>query len=334
MSSVQKKRLSTRLKIFITILLILTVLSVSLASTVFIIAEKENRSSNSVFYEGLLNVALCTKTDEQAIFKELENQKIKNKDYHVPKIYSTLYGFTLDTFQGTEVCVFNKEAKNTVMYLHGGAFIYQPLIFHFDFCRRLSETLNVKVVMPVYPKAPNYTYETIIPYCYDFYLSLLEDTAAENIVFMGDSAGASLIMSLSQYIYDNDTVQPKDIFAFSPCLDITLSNEDIAAYAPLDPMLNVFSLQIKMRTYVGEGNSDNPYISPYYCDFAVLPTMTIFVGGHEIFLPDCKKLNEELSTKDISVNYYEFPYMNHVFAIFPMEESTQCIQIVKNIWGV
>lgn len=329
-----RKRLSTKSKICITILLILTVLSVSLASTVFVIAEKENRSPNSVFYEGILNVALCTKTDEQASYKELNKQKLKNEDYHVPKIYASLYGFTLDTFQDTEVCVFNKDAENTVMYLHGGAFIYQPLIFHYDFCKRLSETLNVKIVMPIYPKAPSYTYETIIPYCYDFYLSLLENTSAENIVFMGDSAGATLIMSLSQYIYDNETAQPKDIFAFSPCLDITLSNKDIATYAPLDPMLNVRDLQIKIDTFVGEGDYKSPYISPYYCDFAVLPTITIFVGGHEIFLPDCAKLNEELKAKDIALNYYEFPFMNHTFAIFPMAESAQCIQIIKTIWGI
>lgn len=329
-----KQRLSKKSKILIAALLVVTVISVSLASTVLIVADKQDRSPTSLFYESILHIALSKSASEKSSNKDLEKAFAKNEDYHVPKIYSSLYGFNIDSFQGFEVCVFNKDAENTVMYMHGGAFIYQPLVFHYDFCKRLSEKLNVKVVMPVYPKAPKYTYETILPFCYDMYLSLLENTSEDNIVFMGDSAGATIIMSLSQYLYDNNTVQPKEIFAFSPCLDITLSNDDIDNYASLDPMLNRQDLQVKIASFVGEGDTDSPYVSPFYCDFAMLPTMSVFVGGHELFLPDCRMLNDDLISKEIALNYYEFPYMNHTFAIFPMKESNDCIQIIKGIWGI
>lgn len=330
----EKKHLSKKAKIAVSVLLILAIVAISLASTILIIADKQDRSSTSLFYESILSAVLSTKTDEQGSYKDIEKSRKKNEDYKTPKIYSTLYNFDIATFQDTEVCVFNKGSKSTVLYLHGGAFIYQPLIFHYDFCKRLAKELDVTIFMPVYPKAPNYTYDTIISYCADYYLSLLEFSAAEDIVFMGDSAGATLIMCLSQYLYDNEIPQPKEIFAFSPCIDLSLTNDDIPAYQSLDPMLNIRDIQIKLAAYVGEGSYENPYINPYYCDFAMLPTMTVFVGGHEIFLPDCKKLNEELSEVGIDLNYYEFPYMNHTFSIFPMPESKECMMIIKDIWGI
>lgn len=329
-----KRRISKKSKVLIAVLLVVTVISVSLASTVLIVADNQDRSSTSLFYEAILHIAISNSATEKSSYRDLEKARAKNEDYHVPKIYASIYGFDIEHFQDSEVCVFNKDAENTVMYLHGGAFIYQPLVFHYDFCKRLSEELNVKIVMPIYPKAPNYTYETVLPFCYDMYLSLLENTSEDNIVFMGDSAGATIIMSLSQYLYDNDTVQPKEIFAFSPCLDITLSNDDIDNYASLDPMLNRQDLQIKISSFVGDGDTSSPYVSPFYCDYDLLPTMTVFVGGHELFLPDCRMLNDDLISKDIAFNYFEFPYMNHTFAIFPMRESNECIQIIKGIWGI
>ena len=69
------------------------------------------------------------------------------------------------------------------------------------------------------------------------------------------------------------------------------TNEDIATYQPLDPMLNVRDIQIKIAAYIGDGSYESPYVTPYYCNFEVLPTMTIFVGQREIFLPDCKNIS-------------------------------------------
>ena len=330
----EKKRLTKKAKIAVTVLLLLAIIAISLASTILIIADKQGRSSTSLFYESILSMVLSTKTDEQGSYQDLEKSRKKNEDYKTPKIYSSLYGFDIETFQNTEVCVFNKGKEKTVLYLHGGAFIYQPLIFHYDYCKRLAQELDVTIFMPVYPKAPNYTYETVIDYCADYYLSLLDTILPENIVFMGDSAGATLIMCLSQYLYDNNVAQPAEIFAFSPCIDPKLTNEDIATYQPLDPMLNVRDIQIKIAAYIGDGSYESPYVTPYYCNFEVLPTMTIFVGQREIFLPDCKKLYNELTQSGIDLNYYEFPYMNHTFAIFPMPESSECIIIIKDIWGI
>lgn len=332
---VQKRNFNKKRIIAVAILLTLCLVSLSLTGTILIIAQKQHRSSTSLFYESVLKVVLVTKDSVEGSYEDIEECRERNKDYTVPKIYPTLYNFDITTFNGFEVCVFGDEnAQNTVLYLHGGAFMYQPLVFHYDYCKRLADTLGVKVYMPVYPKVPNYNHDFIMEFFYDYYLSLLQNISHENIVFMGDSAGATMIILLSQYLYDNNIPQPKEIFAFSPCSDTSLTNEELNSYSDLDPMLNLQNMQIKIGEFTGDTDPFDPSVNPYYCDFANLPTITAFVGGHELFLPDCRRLKDKLKAQDIPFNYYEYPMMNHTFAIFPMEESAECMGIIKNIWGI
>ncbi len=331
----QKRGLTKKKKILIAVLLTICVVCVLLAGTILIVANNQRRSATSLFYESVLNVVLAEKDSEEGSYKDIEKCREINENYKVPKIYQALYGFEITEFNGFEVCVFGDiNATNTVLYLHGGAFIYQPLVFHYDYCKRLANTLGVKVYMPVYPKVPNYTNDYILQYVSDYYVSLLEKNSNENIVFMGDSAGATMVILLSQFLYEQNIPQPKEIFSFSPCADISLTNEDINNFAEFDPMLNLQDMRIKIGAFVADTDPNDPGVNPFYCDFANLPTITVFVGGHEIFVADCRRLNEKLKEENIAFNYYEFPMMNHTFSIFPMEESAQCMEIIKGIWGI
>lgn len=333
--SEQKRRLSKKSIIAISILLVVCVVCLSLASAVLIIAQKQNRSSTSLLYESVLSLVLAEKDSAEGSYKDIETCRKKNENFTVPKIYETLYGFETTQFNGFQVCVFGKEdAKNTVLYLHGGAFMYQPLVFHYDYCKRLADNLGVRVYMPVYPKVPNYTHDFILQYVCDYYVSLLENIPSENIAFMGDSAGATMVILLSQLLYEKGIAQPKEIFSFSPCADTSLVNEDIKNFSELDPMLNYQDMQIKIGAFVGDTDPNDPSVNPYYCDYANLPTITVFVGGHELFVADCRRLNDKLKEENIPFNYYEYPMMNHTFAIFPMEESNECMGIIKDIWGI
>lgn len=63
---------------------------------------------------------------------------------------------------------FRHEAKHKILYLHGGYNTLQPSPFHWRLLDKLAlNTLN-EVVLPIYPKAPEYhledTYQAIKKY--------------------------------------------------------------------------------------------------------------------------------------------------------------------------
>lgn len=180
--------------------------------------------------------------------------------------------------------------------------------------------------MPIYPKAPDNDYMAVMEWLFNFY-----DSVGGASTFIGDSSGAAIMLSFSQYLYDRGKEVPKNMIAISPVLDITLSNPQIADYAPLDPMLNQADLARKMATYLADGDPTDPYASPMYCDYSVLGKLTIITGTHEILYPDTKLLDEKLTALNIEHNYCVFENQNHTFAIYPITERTVVLNYLKKI---
>lgn len=58
-------------------------------------------------------------------------------------------------FNGTQVfTIGNKNAKNTILYIHGGAYVNELNYQHLLYCFMLSRKVDAYVIVPVYPLAP------------------------------------------------------------------------------------------------------------------------------------------------------------------------------------
>ena len=83
-----------------------------------------------------------------------------------------------------------KRGKLRILYLHGGGYINQPSPFHWRFISKLVEETELEFIVPIYPKAPEYTYIEAYEETLKLYKEMLKD--GENIVIAGDSAGGGL----------------------------------------------------------------------------------------------------------------------------------------------
>lgn len=105
-------------------------------------------------------------------------------------------------FEGMQTFIWNDKydpKQKIIYYLHGGAYLNQPISYHFKAINNIAKKLDAKVVFPIYPKLPRYTYKDTLPKVYDLYCSLLKQTPAKNITLMGDSAGGGLALGLASY---------------------------------------------------------------------------------------------------------------------------------------
>ncbi|GBG94265.1 hypothetical protein LFYK43_07240 [Ligilactobacillus salitolerans] len=226
------------------------------------------------------------------------------------------------------------NSKNQVIfYVHGGGYWEQPTIAHFATIHRLSTELGLRVIMPIYPKAPAYNAYDAYDMVLKSYLSLLNEQQVDSakIIFIGDSAGAGLILALLQRLRDKHLPLPQQAFLLSPWLDITNSNGQMAKIQPVDPMLDLSNLKLLGKYYAGDLEPRDPLVSPLYGDSAALPPIYVFTGDHDILNADAVKFQQMANKKGWNVTTFYYHAMSHVFSLFPTPEGLDSLKRIVRI---
>jgi acetyl esterase/lipase len=217
--------------------------------------------------------------------------------------------------------------QKVILYIHGGAWTNQPLISHWKFMDKMAQSLNAKIIAPIYPKVPHFNYKHTYPKLLNLYKEILGTVESpKQLTIMGDSSGGNISLGLAYLLKMNNLSQPKDIILLSACVDMVLDNPLIPEYEKKDPMLSVGGMEVITKIWANEKKLDDPLISPIYCDFTGLGKITHFIGTHEGLYPDAMKLDKKLTEQGIEINTFVYPKMNHVFVVMPIPEAKDAQQ--------
>lgn len=239
----------------------------------------------------------------------------EDNPYKLPKMIYHSKVESKDLF-GCQMVVFNEvdNAERTVIYLHGGIYVNEIKLPHIIFCDKLAKEINATVFTPIYPLAPNHTYEEtyeIVEKLYDYLL-----TMNKPIIIMGDSAGGGLSATFCEYLAAKDMPQPQNLILLSSWVDVSMSgNYD---NIDVDPMLGVDGLCEMGETWAGNLDPKDYKVSPLFGDVSKLPKTTIFVGTHEIFLSDVTEFYNKLKDNGIDVELNVGEEMTHVYPLYPL----------------
>ena len=271
--------------------------------------------------------------DKEAAKKYLEERSIvEDEAYRIPKrIYHTKVEskYLFDC----QMIVFNEAetTERTVIYLHGGAYVNEIVPPHITFCDKIAKKTNATVFAPIYPLAPNHTYDETYRIVEDLYKFALE--IGKPITIMGDSAGGGLSAAFCEYLASKGFEQPEHLILISPWVDVSMSG-DYDDYVECDPALGVEVREFG-ESWAGDLDIKDYMISPLFGDVSQLPQTTIFVGTHEIIYPDIINFYDKLRSSDIDAKLIVGEEMTHVYPIYPLvPESREAFnQIVEIILG-
>lgn len=230
------------------------------------------------------------------------------------------------TLSGVESYLFNFKENNTngvtVIYFHGGGYVFQGKYEHLALSSYLAEQADCKVLFPVYPMAPNYSFAEAYEIMIGYYRSVLEHTDPASIIFAGDSAGGGMALSLAMQLRDRGLPLPAQLILISPALDAAMDNPEIDArnLAEIDPMLT-HSFYLSSQAWAAGEPLTHPYVSPLYGDLRGLPPMVLYVGTREMLWPDAEKFRDRAAEQGAELDYREWPGMNHCFCIYPIPEA-------------
>ena len=239
-------------------------------------------------------------------------------DFPIDPKWKTFAG--RETFGGSPLYRFRagKPGGKAILYLHGGGFVNQPDARHFKMIDRLCAKSGTEIFVPVYPKAPRHTFEETYALVEALYRRLLETRGSEDVIFMGDSAGAMLCVTLCGAFAEKGLPMPKKLILISLAADAALENPEIKRIEPRDPMQGADGLRKYIRAWAGEEPVSSPRINPMAVDFAALPEMILFSGMNEIFCPDVRVFVRRAQEAGANVTCYLFKHMYHCFPVFDL----------------
>lgn len=212
------------------------------------------------------------------------------------------------------------EARH-ILYLHGGGYVFDIVSQHWDFIGRLVDALGCAVTVPIYPLAPEHSHREVFAAMVPLWQALQLRYPGADLTVMGDSAGGGMALALAQVLRDGGQGLPRRLVLLSPFLDATGANPGIDALEPFDPMLSRPGGIECGRVYAGADPVSLPQVSPMHGVLRGLPPTTLFIGTHDILLPDCRKFRQMADEQGLALRYHEAEQMFHVWMLLPMPEA-------------
>ena len=281
------------------------------------------------------------------VMEELEHCRRENRrPVRVPRYfrgYFTEEKHTAST--GFEMQVFNhnetarslslskgRTNRQLILYLHGGAFIYPPVFFHWRFLHDLALRTHCNTLMPVYPKSPEYDCEYSVKTLLEYYQSISDSEQYDEIHFVGDSAGACLCLVLAQEAHKNGWQKPATITLLSPCVDLSHTKEnEMRAIQEKDSMLQLDRVITLNAIWQGLLPARHPWVSPVFGDFSGVDNLHVFFGSDEILQPDDLFLKEVYEKAGKTGVFREYEGMFHTFAMFPIPDGFKAVREIADI---
>ncbi|MEB6612889.1 alpha/beta hydrolase fold domain-containing protein [Staphylococcus pasteuri] len=316
---------------------VLAVISSTLVGSILFAKVKEQRSYRSFVQEKMmrLNGMKSTFDSVEGAKKALEKTKDETAGKYAGTEYEFNHNVSIQDYFGSLVYVVNNQGdrqQRTVLYIHGGAWFQDPLDYHFEFIDLLAETLDAKIVMPIYPKVPHRDYITTEVLLHKIYQNLLNKVDnPDQLIVMGDSAGGQIALSFAQSLNNKSLPQPGHIVLLSPVLDATFSNPETKKYEQLDPMLGIEGSKYLAGLWAGDTPLDDYRISPINGDMNHLGHLTIVIGTKETLYPDALKLSKMLDQKGIEHEFIQGDNLFHIYPIFPLPEREDVLNQLKQI---
>lgn len=224
--------------------------------------------------------------------------------------------------------VYNVVAKSAeskpaarILYIHGGAWVFEIGEPHWDFIANIAERTKATVTVPIYPLAPEHK----VAEMYDMLQPIYDELAAakDDAPFwvMGDSAGGTFSIALTQLALQQGKPIAQKMAVFSPGVDCTLVNPHLHLKAKTDPWLDTPGLVEALRHLAGDVKRDDLRMSPIYGPLEKLPKTLIFIASDDLLEPDEELFVEKAKEKGVDIDVVRGPDMLHVWIALPTPEA-------------
>ncbi|MCV7153640.1 alpha/beta hydrolase [Mycolicibacterium pyrenivorans] len=223
-----------------------------------------------------------------------------------------------DTIAGMPVYILTPPTPQdaTVVALHGGAYVAEASIFHWEMYADMARKTGATVIVPDYPLIgePGGTADVVVPQTAEVISEVIATRGAEHTYVLGDSAGGGLALAAVQMLVASGAATPRRMALIAPWLDATVS--DRAGTSFFDPLLNVSSLRRDGRLWAGGLGPAHRWASPINGALDGLPPITVYSGSLDLLSPQTLRLRERAVAEGADITFELRNGYMHAYPIF------------------
>lgn len=218
-----------------------------------------------------------------------------------------------------------------ILYFHGGAYMAEAGREHWKFVEKVVNDTGATVIFPDYPLTPKYTYKDVFNMVIPLYKDIIEKVDTNNLILMGDSAGAGISLALAEKMSEEQVDLPSKIILISPWLDVRLTNPEIDEVQKYDKNLNKEGLKLAGVSYAGEDGINNYLVNPIDGNVSRLKNITILTGTYDILNPDVHIFEEKAKKQGTEIEVKEYDKTQHDWIIENQEEKAydDLLEVIK-----
>ncbi len=198
-----------------------------------------------------------------------------------------------------------------LMYIPGGGFILPPSPKQVALAFRLAESCGCEAIIGKHRLAPENPFPAPVKDLVDQYARLLSSgISAKRIIISGDSAGATLALSMLIELRARKLPMPAGAMLFSPWADLSLSGwsyitKSLSSESPFRMETAAFSA----RLYLGDTLPTDPRASPAFAALTGFPPLAIHCSRHDMHFDDAVTLAEKAKDAGVPIrmNYWNSP---------------------------
>lgn len=207
----------------------------------------------------------------------------------------------------------NARTDAVILYIHGGGLVCGNAVTSRGYASLLAGETKIPVYSISYRLAPEHKFPAAPDDCFAAYQAILERHPELPVFLIGESGGAYLSIVTALRARDSGVHIPAGIVPYSPPIDFSgaidrqfAGNKDFTVTP--DGLASLGSM------YCAPEQMKDPYVSPYYADYAGMPPMLLAWDESESLAVDSAILRDKARAAGVEVTAKSYPDCFHAFA--------------------
>lgn len=214
-----------------------------------------------------------------------------------------------------------RPIRNRILFIHGGAFIFEITPLHWRVVIELADRLDAVVTVPIYPLGPDHHLTEMYDMLRPLYDSMASSWESTPFIAVGDSAGGHLALGLTQEAVEQNKPAAQRLVLITPSVDTTFTNPDVIAASKTDPWMDIAGCRAIKDIICPDLEGEDPRASPIHGRLAGLPPMQVFAAEKDLLSPDVRRFVSMVREQGSSAELIEGEAMLHCWPLMPMDEG-------------
>jgi acetyl esterase len=210
------------------------------------------------------------------------------------------------------------DAAATIVWFHGGLWVFGGLDSHDAMCRILADAAGCTVVAVDYRLAPEHPFPIPLNDCWDALKWIAGEFSSQPLIVGGDSAGGNLAAVCALRARDHHGPKLAMQVLVYPMTDSAMDTGSYAERGGDDTLMGTRNVAWSYDHYVPHGTDrGDPEISPLRAsDLSNLPPAIVVTDEYDPLRDEGRAYAQQLREAGVAVTAHQYDDMMHVFFQF------------------